>query len=106
MIIRAKTFRQWFNANLKDYAEDIANHGADQGYPGITYYHDTGKLYRRFKDEIWAQAGDDAEGLGLPNVVAFVATFGRADDCWTATGFENLMVWYMAEVVAREMAEA
>jgi hypothetical protein len=31
------TFREWFKQNLaEDYGRDIANHGADAGYPHIT----------------------------------------------------------------------
>jgi hypothetical protein len=37
MIIRAKSFQSWFKANLHEYTEDIASHGADAGYPKITY---------------------------------------------------------------------
>jgi hypothetical protein len=31
----------WFNTNLKSYAADIASHGADCGFPWITYTQDT-----------------------------------------------------------------
>jgi hypothetical protein len=41
MIIRAKTFRAWFKANLQESARDIASHGADCGFPCITYTCET-----------------------------------------------------------------
>ncbi|MFK4522893.1 hypothetical protein ABIF90_000874 [Bradyrhizobium japonicum] len=39
--IRATSFQSWFNANLKAHARDIARHGADCGFPSITYTSDT-----------------------------------------------------------------
>lgn len=48
MNIRAKNFRHWFGANLREYARDIANHGADAGYPHITYTSDTVKVFDKF----------------------------------------------------------
>jgi hypothetical protein len=89
-------------ANLKDDLQDIANHGADAGYSGITYYRDTVHLYERFEDEIFEALTDDTEQFGADNVPAFIATFRRADDCDSPTGFKNLLVWYYVERVARE----
>ena len=104
MIIRSKTFRQWFNANLKDYAYDIASHGANSGFPGITYYRDTCKLYDKFKDEIWEMLIDDARDFGYSNPFELVATFRRSD-VNSVTEVENLLVWYAAERVAREISD-
>lgn len=104
MIIRAKTFKAWFKTNLKDYAEDIANHGADCGYPGITYYTDTCALYNKFKDEIWEALINDAESYGQ-NVFKMIAGFSGAKNVSDVTTFENLMTWYMAERTAREITD-
>ena len=104
MIIRAKTFKDWFKANLKDYAQDIANHGADSGYPGITYYTDTCALYNKFKEEIWETLISDSEDFGV-NVFEMIAGFGGAKNVSDVTTFENLMTWYMAERIARELTD-
>lgn len=103
MIIRSKTFRAWFNTNLKDRAMDIASHGADAGYPHITYTSDTVKLFDRFGDEIWDMAVQDAEDMGCKNVAEMIAGFGRADMLSGLDQFKNLMVWYACEKLAREM---
>lgn len=103
MIIRSKTFREWFAANLKEEARGIANHGADSGFPNITYYTDTVKLFDRFGDEIWAMAVDDANDMGNKNVAEMIAGFGGANSIGTLDQFKNLMVWYACEKLAREM---
>jgi hypothetical protein len=67
MIIRAKNFRSWFNANLRCSARDIASHGADCGYPCITYTSDTVRIFDRFAREIWDMAVEEAAEIGCKN---------------------------------------
>ena len=106
IIFRAKDFRSWFRANLKDSAEDIANHGADAGYPLITYTSDCCAIFDRYADEIWEMAADDAEDMGCKNVAEMIAGFGRADMVGDWDTFRNLMCWYACEKVARELVDA
>jgi len=105
VIIRAKTFRAWFDANLKESAHDLAEYGAAGGFPGITYYIDTTKLYDKFQDELWEILVDDAEQFGAKNVFEFVAGFGGAKDVGSNDQFKNLVVWYAAEKLARELED-
>ncbi|MDT8900919.1 hypothetical protein [Anaeroselena agilis] len=102
MIIRAKTMRAWIMANLKDSLSDIASHGADCGYYGITYNSDMVKLFNRFEKEIWDAAYEDAEAIGYKNVCAMVAEFRRSDMIDDIDTFKALMVWYYVEKIARE----
>jgi len=104
LIIRAKTFRAWFEHNLKDSARDIANHGADGGFPYITYTSDTVAVFDRFADELWEMMADEAESMG-ENVGTFIGQFRRADMLATVDTFKNLVVWYACERVSREMTE-
>lgn len=100
MIIRAKTMRAWMKANLSGYMRDIASHGCIGGFPGLTYYTDTVKLYDRFEEEIWEALRDDAEDIGYSNILKMLAEFNATvDDPKT---FKNLLVWYIAERIARE----
>ena len=100
------TFREWFVENLaEDYGRDIARHGADAGYPHITYTSDTVKLFDQFGDEIWEMANDDAESMGCKNVAEMIAGFGRADMLGSLDQFKNLMVWYACEALARELED-
>jgi len=105
MIIRAKSFRAWMQSNFsRTQLKDIANHGADSGWAGLTYYGDTCKLYARFKEEIWDMATENSESLGNKNVFEFISSFRRAD-VGNCEQFENLMVWYAAEKVSQELTE-
>ena len=103
MIIRAKDFRSWFNANLRDSARDIANHGADAGFPCITYTADTIKLFDRFGDEIWEMAVQEAENCGCKNVAEMIAGFNRSDMLDDLATFKNLMVWFACETLAKDL---
>lgn len=102
---RCKDFRAWFKRNLSDYAGDIARHGADAGYPHITYNTDAAKVFDAYADEIWAMAVEDASDMGHSNVAEMIAAFGRSDmaDDWLT--FRVLMVWYACEKVARELSD-
>jgi hypothetical protein len=97
-----KTFRAWFKANLADSARDIAGHGADGGFPGITYTRDCVKLFDRYGDEIWAMAVEQAEDMG-ENVGTMIAGFRRKDMLDSLDSFKNLMVWFACEELAREL---
>jgi hypothetical protein len=104
MIIRAKNFRSWFNANLRAYARDIAGHGADAGFPCITYTSDTVKIFDRFGDDIWNMAVEEANEFGCKNVADMIAGFQRSDMLDDLATFKNLMVWFACETLAREIA--
>jgi hypothetical protein len=103
--MKMTTFKAWFNENLKDRAADIANHGADAGYPHITYTSDAVELFDKYGDEIWKMAVDDADGLGCKNVAEMIADFGRSDMLSSLDQFKNLMVWYACERLAHQMED-
>jgi hypothetical protein len=105
MIIRSKCFEDWFKANLREYQEDIANHGADAGFPKITYTAHTVKIFDKFADQIWSMAVEDAEDMGYNNVAAMIAEFGRSDLLSSIDSFKNLMVWYACEKLAQRLAD-
>jgi len=105
MRIRAKTFKGWLKANFsKQELGDLARYGANAGWPGLTHYADTCKLYDRFKGEIWEALLDDTEEFGYKNPFELIATFNGAD-VGSCEDVETLLVWYMAERTARELTE-
>jgi len=105
MIIRAANFEAWMKRNLSTgQLRDLAAHGADAGWPGLTYYKDTCKLYEKFKDEIWEWLLEDADSFGQ-SVFEMIGCFGGAKDVGSCDQFENLIVWYAAERVARELTD-
>lgn len=101
MSTTSQTFSDWFKDNLNDYAEDISNHGADAGFPCITYTSDCVALYNRFESDIWDMLREDADDMGLKSPVHLIAMFQRIDMASTPEGFKNLLVWYACE---REVA--
>jgi hypothetical protein len=88
-------FRNWFKRNMREYKEDIANYGANAGYPHITYYKDTRKLYRRYTDSIWEIVAGYHEEVGGD----WEHFMQGVDDACT---FENKMVWTACEIIASE----
>jgi len=105
MICRAQTFEAWLKANLggrDGYMKDLAEYGAQGGFPGLTYYKDTGHLYRRYTDDLWAILREEAEAQGQTVLEFLAACNGTPDD---ATGFENFVVWICAETVARRLTD-
>ena len=103
--LRAKTFRAWFKANLGESARDIAEHGADCGFPYITYTSDCVRLFDKYGDEIWNMAVEMAEQLGEPNVATMIGGFRRADMLESLDMFKNLLVWFACEELARELTD-
>lgn len=104
MRIKSRTFRAWMKANFnKGQLVDMVNHGVDGGWHGLTYYRETTALYNKFADEIWDALAEDAQSFGEPNTLAMLSKFGGAGVVETDESFKNLLVWYMAERIAREL---
>jgi hypothetical protein len=100
------TFRAWLREALDlDQITDLANHGADAGWPGLTYTADCVDLYLRFEKEIHEALVEDAEAFGYKSPEVLIAAFHRADMLWTADGRKNLLVWYLAERTARDITD-
>lgn len=100
------SFRAWLRANLDaDQFQDLARYGADAGFPGLIHTGDCVELYDRYEDDIRAALEEDAEAHGYDSPEAFVATFNRSDLLWSEDGRKTLLVWYLAERVAREVVE-
>ena len=101
MIIRSKTFEQWFLANFnKREIGELASHGAGTGWQGLTYTRDCVKLYDRFESEIWDALYDDASDFNGGNVPLFLASFTTAEQMTCGDTFKNMLVWYYAERLA------
>jgi len=100
------TFKEWMKERYdRGELEDITNHGCVSGFPGLTYYSDTHKLYYDFSEEIWDALSEDADSFGNKNIMELIASFNGADAVGSDGQFENLLVWYMAERIARELIE-
>jgi hypothetical protein len=91
---------------LGSYIEDIVEHGVDAGYPNLSYYSDTIKLYDKYNEEIWDALYEDYESFGdSKHVLELISKFNIADNVNDDASFKNLLVWYMAERTAREIMD-
>lgn len=100
----AQGFREWLQATLDaDQIAELATHGADTGWPGLTYTSEAVELFDRFSDEIREALNEDTEAFGFECPEAFMATWPRADMLWSEEGRKNLLVWFMAERTAHEL---
>lgn len=88
------------------YFGNIASHGAQNGYPAISYYSDTLDFYNTNKDDIWELATDQSEDYGHKNVFEMLSGFSGAKNVSNCTRFENLMCWYATEEVSRHCVDS
>ena len=99
-------FRSWLMETLDaGQIEDLADHGADSGWPGLTYTSDCVDLFERFQEEIREALNEDAEAFGYESPEALVATFRRSDMLWSEDGRKTLLAWFMAERTAQEITQ-
>jgi hypothetical protein len=105
----------------RERLEDVARHGADAGWSGFTYYHDTIAFYKAHKGDILKLAEQMAGELG-EDTLAMISHFrclsnkgnpdftqteiaealysGRGDN---AGMIRNALSWFALEEVAREL---
>ena len=103
MICRAKNFEGWIRANFDNSElQEIAQWGCVNGFHDLTYYSDTCHLYKVYKSDIWELVNQGADEQGV-NVLEFIANLNNAQLVSTSAHFENLLVWFAAELVACEL---
>lgn len=104
---------------FKDIAEDVANHGADAGFGGWTYYSETVAFTRKNKAAIMEALQADAQecGVGLLELVqsfrcidsdASIDEIGQAIYAGKGNAVAtvyNGLAWYALEAVARQYAD-
>lgn len=98
------TFREWVKENLSEELRDIANHGADAGYPHITYTSDCVALHDEYQEELWDMMDEDAEEFGHKSIPEFMGTWNRKDMLNDLDQMKNMIVWYAVEKIANEEA--
>lgn len=100
------SFKKWMKRKFtRTQMKEMVTYGVNNGFPYLTYYNDTTALYKKYHQDIWEMLNDDAESMGHQHPLEMMATFGGAANAVNRHTFENLMVWYAAEKVARELTE-
>lgn len=87
-----------------DRLRDVAEHGADGGFPGFSYYSDTVAFYNEHADAIWDMLGDLADDMG-ETPIGVIAGFRIAKDIQSDDQFKNALAWFALEEVARDITE-
>lgn len=105
-----------------DQMLEVAEHGADSGWSGFSYYKDTSQFARSHRKMILEELEKDLVGFGEKTITGVIKGWkcllmfkeheiemqlglflsGHRDtDCQ----FENAMAWYALEKAARELAQ-
>lgn len=105
----------------RDQLADVARHGADAGWNGFTYYHETGQFFKSHKADIIEMAKQMADELG-ESTIGMIRGFrclgnaGKPDytedeiaeaiysgrgEC--ADVIRNALAWFALEEVAHEL---
>ena len=84
-----------------DQIIDAAQHGADAGWPGFTYYKDTVEFYDDNADDIWELVNEMADDYGEDHTLAMISKFGGAKNVGSDETFKNMMSWVALEEVGR-----
>jgi hypothetical protein len=88
-----------------DDLRQVARHGADTGWGGVSHTKDTVEFYDRNEEAVWDLLEEAKDSTGAPNIMAPVAGFARADDVQDADSFKNLLSWFALEEVGRTVEE-
>lgn len=82
---------------------DVARGGADAGFHGFIYYHETCAFYDANAELIWEALCDDAEAFGQTpmQIIAGFKSYINDD-----TSFKNVLAWYALERAADEVVDA
>jgi hypothetical protein len=89
-------------SDFLESAQDIADHGADAGWSGFTYYHDTMRFYDLCEEIIWDALDKDADAFG-ESILQFIAGFRDAHQITDLDTFKNMLAWYALETAAQEI---
>ena len=103
-----ETFEDWMYYTMElETILELADHGADAGWPGLCYYNETSALYERYEKEIWEALHEDSADEGFwRNIIDLVGSFKGAKEVASDAGFRNLLVYYMAERTAHAIADS
>ena len=102
---------------LRKMAQDVCNHGAQGGFHGFIYYHETEKFFLKNKALIVEMAQEMADSLGEP-LIGMIKNFNCLDATEEEIGqtlygtrrncdrfVANALAWFTLEEVARHLTD-
>ena len=99
------SIKEWLEATQdKSTISDVTRHGCSGGtISELIYYADTSAFYDKYKEEIWQRLSDMADDLGEPSILHLIVTFNGAKEVGSELQLRNLLAWWGAEDVCREL---
>ena len=83
---------------------DAANHGADSGFSGFTYYKDTCQFHDDNESMIWEFINEQANEFGM-QPMEFIASFNGTKNVYDGDQLKNLLAWFILESVGQWLIE-
>lgn len=101
------SIKEWITNNLdEDTISDVVQHGCQGGtIPELIYYADTNAFYEKYQEEIWDMLWNMHNDMGTETVLHLIASFNGAKDVGSDLQFSNLLAWYAAEEVCRQIMD-
>ena len=99
------SIREWLlDTQERSTIEDVTRHGCQGGtIPELIYYADTNAFYEKYKEEIWQRLWDSYSDCGSDSILHFIETFNGSKDVASDDQFRNLLAWWAAEDLCREI---
>ena len=100
------SIKEWLlDTQDKSTISDVVLHGCQGGTIGeLIYYADSCAFYEKYKEEIWERLYNSAQDCDEhQNTLHFVSTFNGGCDVGSHDQFRNLLAWWAAEEVCREI---
>ena len=99
------SIKEWLEATQdKDTISDVTWHGCSGGtISELIYYVDTSAFYDKYKEEIWDRLSNMADDMGCESILHLITTFNGAKEVGSPLQLKNLLAWWAAEDVCREI---
>jgi len=99
------SIKDWLlNTQERSTIEDVVQHGISGGtISELIYYYDTSAFYDKYKQEIWQRLSDLADDMGCESILHLIVTFNGAKEVGSEIQLHNLLAWWAAEDVCREI---
>ena len=99
------SIKEWLEATQdKSTISDVTWHGCSGGtISELIYYADTSAFYDKYQDEIFERLSDMADDMGCESILHLIVTFNGAKEVGSHLQLKNLLAWWAAEDVCREI---
>ena len=99
------SIREWLlDTQERGTISDVVLNGCQGGtISELIYYADTNAFYEKYQEEIWQMLWDSYSDCGSDSILHFIETFNGADGVASDLHFRNLLAWWAAEEVCRQI---